>query len=261
MRLKISFIDLHGKDIVFPVHDVKYLLHYLTYNSFSEQMANKLYLEGFPVNGRKFKLFTISDILEKGVVKNGYINFGQSITFYFSSPLQVLASDFGNNALRKSAVKINEFNLYLREFSIMDEPNISGQVLAKTLSPIVEFSTFVHNEKKITHYYYPTENEFKCLIEENARKKYIAIKQAQGVSVDEDVVKDLHLDIEPYRFSQKRNERIVYFKHTVIKGYTGVYRLTGSPELIKVTYDAGLGAKSSEGFGMWEIWNKEDKND
>jgi CRISPR-associated endoribonuclease Cas6 len=81
------------------------------------------------------------------------------------------------------------------------------------------------------------------------------------VSISEGAVKDLHLNIEPYRFSPKYNERIVYFKHTVIKGYTGIYRLTGSPELIKVTYDAGLGAKSSEGFGMWEIWNREDKND
>jgi CRISPR-associated endoribonuclease Cas6 len=224
-------------------------------------VAHKLYLEGFPVNGRKFKLFTISDILEKGVVKNGYINFGQSITFYFSSPLYNVVADIRRIFLRESAIRINEFDLRLQEFSVLNEPDIGNQVLAKTLSPIVEFSTFVHNGKKITHYYYPTENEFKCLIEENARKKYIAIKQAQGMSVDENAVKDLHLDIEPYRFSQKRNERIVYFKHTVIKAYTGIYRLTGSPELIKVTYDAGLGAKSSEGFGMWEIWNKEGKND
>jgi len=261
MRLKMTFIDLNGKDIVFPVHDVKYLLHYLIYNSFSGQMAHKLYLEGFPVNGRKFKLFTISDILERGVVKNGYINFGQSITFYFSSPLHDTIANIRRIFLKKSNIKINEFSLYLNEFSVVDEPNISGQVLAKTLSPVVEFSTFMHNGKKITHYYYPTESEFKRLIEENARKKYIAIQQAQGMPVDENIVKDLRLDIEPYRFSQKRNERIVYFKHTVIKGYTGIYKLTGSPELIKVTYDAGLGAKSSEGFGMWEIWNKEDKND
>jgi len=123
----MSFIDLRGKDIVFPVHDVKYLLHYLIYNSFSEQVAHKLYLEGFPVNGRKFKLFTISDILEKGAVKNGYINFGTSITFNFSSPLDDLVTDFGSRAFKKSMIRINKFDLYLREFSIMNNLTDIGE--------------------------------------------------------------------------------------------------------------------------------------
>jgi CRISPR-associated endoribonuclease Cas6 len=74
------------------------------------------------------------------------------------------------------------------------------------------------------------------------------------MSVSEDASKDLHLDIEPYRFSLEKNKKIVYFKNTIIECFSGIYKLTGSLELIYATYDAGLGAKSSEGFGMWDLW-------
>ncbi|MBC7189418.1 hypothetical protein H5U35_04285, partial [Candidatus Aerophobetes bacterium] len=43
--------------------------------------------------------------------------------------------------------------------------------------------------------------------------------------------------------------------YTLIKGWMGTYRLEGNPELIKFSYDAGLGAKNSQGFGMYEVVN------
>ncbi|MEM3509653.1 MAG: CRISPR-associated endoribonuclease Cas6, partial [Nitrososphaerota archaeon] len=88
-------------------------------------------------------------------------------------------------------------------------------------------------------------------------KKYILIKQAQGLSIKEDESKNLHLEIEPYKFSLEQNKKIVYFKNTIIECFSGIYKLTGSQELIYATYDAGLGAKSSEGFGMWDVWEKQ----
>jgi len=33
----------------------------------------------------------------------------------------------------------------------------------------------------------------------------------------------------------------------------GIYKLKGGPELIHLVYDAGLGAKNPQGFGMFEI--------
>ncbi|MGQ9472647.1 MAG: CRISPR-associated endoribonuclease Cas6 [Candidatus Caldatribacteriaceae bacterium] len=42
--------------------------------------------------------------------------------------------------------------------------------------------------------------------------------------------------------------------------WTGVYELSGSVDLMSITYNAGLGNKNSEGFGMWEVW-KGSEND
>jgi len=41
---------------------------------------------------------------------------------------------------------------------------------------------------------------------------------------------------------------------TPIEAYTGIFELSGSKELVEVTYEAGLGDRNPEGFGMWEIW-------
>jgi len=32
----------------------------------------------------------------------------------------------------------------------------------------------------------------------------------------------------------------------------GIYEIKGNPEVIVLSYDTGLGAKNSQGFGCWE---------
>jgi CRISPR-associated endoribonuclease Cas6 len=39
-----------------------------------------------------------------------------------------------------------------------------------------------------------------------------------------------------------------------------VFELSGDPALIAITYEAGLGNKNSEGFGMWEIWREKEES-
>ncbi|BAL80386.1 CRISPR-associated endoribonuclease Cas6 [Caldisericum exile] len=255
MRIKLTFEDIKGREIILPIH-YGYLLHYLVYNTFSEGMAQKLYLEGFPIDGKKFKLFTFSNIIEKGTKFNNTLNFGKYITFYFSSPLYEIVEDLGSNAFRKTGIVLNDFNLFLSAVEVIKPPRLTDDILIRTLSPITAYSTFNNNGKRTTHYYRPTESEFKRLIEENAQNKYILIKKAQGLPIEKDIVNDLHLDIEPYKFSIEKNKKVVYFKNTIVECFSGIYRLKGSPELIYTTYDAGLGAKSSEGFGMWDVWEK-----
>jgi len=53
-----------------------------------------------------------------------------------------------------------------------------------------------------------------------------------------------------------KNGKLVIYKGFIIKGWMGKFRLRGNPELIKFSYEAGLGAKNSQGFGMWEILKK-----
>lgn len=81
-------------------------------------------------------------------------------------------------------------------------------------------------------------------MEANARKKYEAFYKAPADG--------LALDVVPERVN-KSCEKIMNFKDTVIKAWTGVYRLTGSPELLHTVYDCGLGGRNSQGFGMVEV--------
>jgi len=33
----------------------------------------------------------------------------------------------------------------------------------------------------------------------------------------------------------------------------GIYELKGNPELIRIGYEAGIGSKNCQGFGMFEV--------
>lgn len=89
MRIKLTYEVLDGDKIILPNH-YNYYLHGLIYNTFSNELADKLHREGFLFGKRRFKLFTFSRILEKGelIKRDSSINllFRRSISFYFSSP-------------------------------------------------------------------------------------------------------------------------------------------------------------------------------
>lgn len=51
-----------------------------------------------------------------------------------------------------------------------------------------------------------------------------------------------------------RNQHIIMFKKTVIKVWSGIYKLSGPTGLMRLAFDTGLGAKNPQGFGMIEKW-------
>lgn len=256
MRIKLCFESKDGSNIIFPLH-YGHAIHTLIYNVFSPQLSSKLYLEGFPFEKRRFKLFTFSNIIERGTrTRDGRLNFGNRITFIFSTPLTPIAEDIGGNVFKKDSIYIMGNKLSLSSIEVLKPTRMESIMLIKMLSPITVYSTFQKDGKALVYYYKPTEEEFKHLIEENAKKKYIVFSKATGKEISETELRSMHLYVEPYRYSSQRNKKIVYFKDTVIEGYTGIYKLEGDRPLVQITYDSGLGAKSSEGFGMWEKWEQ-----
>ena len=127
---------------------------------------------------------------------------------------------------------------------VSDTPINQDKLKIRMLSPITIYSTLSKaNGGKKTYYYSPFENEFSQLISENAKKKFKAFygKEPNGE------IQLISLNVN------KSNERIIFYKGTVIKGWMGIYEVSGDPELIKLTYDAGLGGKNSQGFGCFEV--------
>jgi len=137
--------------------------------------------------------------------------------------------------------------------SVEVEPKISPPsrpVQVKTLSPITVYSTLYTREgKRKTYYYTPWEKEFSSLILENLRKKIHAFR---GENIP--YQSDNHY-IKPLRVS-RRDEKIVKYKGTIIKGWMGIYELYLPMEYFPFAYHAGLGSKNSQGFGMIEITEK-----
>ena len=255
MRVKITYESLDGR-IILPKH-YNYILQALIYQILSPNLATKLHKEGFPYEKRKFKLFTFSRILEKGTLSRDETKliFNEKITFLFSSPVEDIVGNLAERSFKEREFMLGKNKVFISQVEIITIPRIENKMLIRALSPITTYSTLTKEDgQKVAHYYKPFDKEFSKLIEENAKKKY---KLIYGKDPE-----NLRLSINPIKFSIKENLKVVIFKGTPIEGYTGIYELEGDPELIYVTYEAGLGSKNSEGFGMWRVWKeKEEEKD
>ena len=245
MRIKI-ILEPQSDGVSLPIH-YNYVIQSLIYRTFSEDLAKKLHDVGFKFENRIFKLFTFSRILERGEQRDNKLFFKRKISFYFSSPFLNIVEDIGKGAIASTNVELLGQQLSVSGIEVISPPKIGSSNLVRMLSPLTMHSTLKKEDGTQKSYYYkPNDKEFSQLIEANAKKKYSLIKEKDA--------KDLSLEFKPVHFSVKENLCIIKFKQTPIEAYTGIFELSGSKELIEATYEAGLGDRNPEGFGMWEIW-------
>jgi len=81
------------------------------------------------------------------------------------------------------------------------------------------------------------------LISENAKKKFRAFYEREPEG---------EIYLNPLNLNTG-NQTIISYKGTIIKGWTGIYEISGDRELMKIVYDTGLGGKNSQGFGCFEV--------
>jgi len=242
MRIKIIFEKPNGK-IVLPIDYNKIIMGFI-YKNIDEDLAKFLHEQGFHYEKRQFKLFTFSRIFGEFRIKSKeqVIEFSQKAYLFISSPLQNFLQQFAEHLVKKGEMKIGRNKIFISEISVSPTPEFSPPITIKMLSPMVVYSTFTKKDgEKKTYYYTPAEREFRDLIKENLRKKYTALNKKNI---------DFDFSIEPVRMD-KRNEKVIIYKNTVIKGWMGKYKVDAPDEILKLGYDTGFGSKNSQGFGMW----------
>jgi CRISPR-associated endoribonuclease Cas6 len=245
----VTFESRNG-DIMLPIHHNS-TLQGLIYSIFPESISTHLHDIGFLHKKRSFKLFHFSRIIEKGTIvqsKNQkYFKFGRYISFYIASPINSNIEDFGEETFTIREFLLFNQILFLSRIEIIMPPEFTSCMRVKMISPVTMYSTLTnHENKKVVHYYNPNEEMFNTLIERNIKKKFEIV---HGKKSD-----NLAFFMKPFLFSFHRNRKVILMKESPIECWTGVYVLYGNPELIKISYEAGLGCKNSIGMGMWDIW-------
>jgi CRISPR-associated endoribonuclease Cas6 len=216
------------------------------YDSISPKLARKLHDRGFPVGKRKFKLFTFSRILGEYSIdkRKGLIAFSSPFSLVVSSAMKDFIEEVAQELIRKESARIASENVFFNSVEVSSLDIDKEKLKIKMLSPVTIYSTLSHADgRKKTYYYSPFEDEFSRLISENARKKFKAFykKEPRG-----------EIKVTPLKVNSG-NQKIMSYKETIIKGWTGIYELSGDRELMKLAYDAGLGGKNSQGFGCFEV--------
>ena len=227
------------------------LLQGLIYQFLDRLDANWLHENGFASGNRNFKLFVFSGIRERGKIdrKTKTFEFSNRISFYLSSPVDWILTQFSSNIIRARKLNLGNNSVSVESIAVMKEQTIdSDSIIIRALTPIEVHSTLIKPDgKKLTYYYSPFEGEFGKLVNTNLRKKWKAFYRREAPG---------DISVKPL-FSGIRNERIRYFASgngkTLIKGWVGRFELSGDKELLKFALDAGLGSRNSQGFGMIKI--------
>ena len=115
-------------------------------------------------------------------------------------------------------------------------------IVAEMISPIVACIT--EKGQHYTRYYGPDDMEFYRLITDNAHRKYVSYYGREP---------DTGLEIELIA-ATSRDKLITRYKgRTLIEAWGGRYRIKGEPAMLRLVYNAGLGSKNSQGFGMMKL--------
>ena len=241
MQIKISFIS--QKDIILPIH-YNNILQAFTYNNIDNKLAEFLHDNGYISNGRSFKLFTFSRILNRGKKENNRFNFGKRIDFIVSSPLDDFCKSIANFMLQRNNLYLGQNNIKTEQIQIFNSVIDKDEITVDTLSPVVAYSTLLKVDgSKYTCYFMPRETDFNRIITENLVKKYNALNNT-NLSLDS--------SIEFISMGQAR-QNIIYYKNIVIKGTSGKFLIKGDRRLLQMGLDAGFGSKNSQGFGCVKI--------
>ncbi|MCD6575438.1 CRISPR-associated endoribonuclease Cas6 [Candidatus Aerophobetes bacterium] len=252
MRLTITLQSSGPASLVKLSLHYNYALQSFIYHHISTHLANFIHNKGYRYEGRVFRLFTFSRMVGKYWIekKDQTIVFSSPFKFQISSPVEEFIQEFAETLARVPDVSIENRSLLVSSIEVHFSPFITSPVFVRMLSPVTCYSTLLTADgKKKTYYFSPFEEEFSRLIRENIFKKYVSFYQRKPASSE--------FSILPAKVD-KRSEKIIKYtphraSYTIVKGWMGVYKLEGNPELIRLAYDAGLGAKNSQGFGMFEI--------
>lgn len=242
LRLQLTF-QKQDDDILSLPLNYNHIVQAAIYNNISKELSKFLHDEGYILGSRRFKLFTFSRI--KGEFRidreKHFIKYCGPVKLFISSPIEKFIKEFSTTIIKKGYFILENQKVKVLEVAYPPELNFSSEINIKMLSPLTVYSTLLTPEgKKKTYYYSPFEEEFSTLIDSNARKKHVLITHSKlktGITIKPLKVKEL----------------IINYKSTIIKGWVGLFQLTGKKEVIKTVYDTGLGAKNSQGFGMFEV--------
>jgi CRISPR-associated endoribonuclease Cas6 len=246
MRLRIRLYS-EKPPLRLPIQ-YNHLLQGLVYSNLNRALSEWLHEEGHAHGKRRFKLFTFSRLFGRRSTDKGQIEFGSgSVDFYLSAVDAEILGSLAEHLLKKPSVRLGKAECRVREVGVEPEPEIdpTKPIRVKTLSPITAYSTLnTPDGRKKTYYYAPTEKEWsEALIASIGRK-------AKALGWASDTSSDLAgAWVRPHRV-RTGNQKVLNFKGTVIKGWTGLYEVKLPEPYFRLAYDTGLGAKNAQGFGM-----------
>lgn len=213
--------------------------HHILQSAIYSQIGGNLHDVDFKYNQRGYKLFVFGPIEGKYSIKNKNIVFYDELSFevrcLFDEISLNIIQNVVNNGIRFGDNVYTEVEVKVKNYIITEDT-----LRINMKSPICAYVT---DDYKHTIYYNPEDENFYDLVRDNFIRKYAAVTGEYPVS---------NIELRPVKYNE-RDRYFTKYKGFYIEAWKGVYELSGEPEYLNFVYDSGLGAKNSQGFGLFEV--------
>lgn len=237
MRLKIS-LKSEKTNLQIPFN-YNHILSAIIYKKIIDlDLAYKLH------SSVSFKFFTFSqlNISKRKMIKEGFISKDGRISFFISSPNDILIKSLVQGFLDDLTVNFKGENLLVENVELLKSPEFKNKMEFKTLSPvIVRKKKEIDGELKIRDIA-PGDEFFKAL-ENNLIKKFIKFNNLEETNKEIKFYSEMK-NVKRKRIAIEKGPQTTYHR-----AYLMDIILEGDLDLIKFAYDCGIGEKNSMGFG------------
>ena len=215
-----------------------------------EQYTTFLHDVGFQKEQRVFKLYSFSELQGKHTLdkKSQKLVYKDTVTVCISSYMDEMEEYVKASLETERPLRLGKMLLPVESAYIVED--IYDDCIVQAISPITIHSTFeLPTGTKKTYYYEPAEKDFSAMLRGNLIRKYKTVYDVEPENSDFTMI--------PLKDGNVK-KKVVKYRDTVIIGWTGRFKMSGSPELLKMALLAGAGARNSMGFGcIVQLENKE----
>lgn len=233
-------LTLSGDNIRLPLASAHTMQGFI-YNALKgdSEYQHNLHENGTVIGERRFKLFTFGELRGAYTIEEKDIIYRDKVILEIRSVdprmLRLLYDYFTNT----SPLRLGDNFVVAESVRLEDNVILTDEITVKTISPVTVYTTV----DKHTIYFTPKEECFYEAVISNARRKWF------GHFATDD---GFELEIFPTE-NARFVKRATTFKHTFITAWHGTFSLKGNLKTLNFLYHTGLGAKNSQGFGMFGI--------
>lgn len=234
MRLNIHIKSKNNFKIPF---NYNHIISSIIYDKLSDlNFAHELHTS----NSFKFFNFSQLNIPNRKIAKDGIISKNGKISFYLSSPNDLLIKNLVSGFVDDLELKFKNEKLIVEKIEALKTPDFTEKSEFKTLSPIIIRD--VNDENKRIDLA-PSDKFFKG-IENNLIKKYCIFNNLESTDKKIKVYSEM-ANVKRKRITIPKGPNTTYHR-----AYMMDLILEGDIDLIEFAYEVGAGEKNSMGFGM-----------
>lgn len=240
MRLHIIFSTENDR-VLLPWHYPVQLqgLLYRWLKAHDGKLARFLHNTGFVIQGHCYKLYVFSHLRgSHAQARPDGVVLSPPLQWWISSPLDVVIETIVAGLFGRPYVRLGQERLFVERVEVERPPDFQqGTLNFRTLSPLVVSTAYHSRNGLVKEFLHPEHPDFGRVLSENLGRKASLL----GITASSS---DLALTPHSLR------SRLFQVHGTNVRGWEGGFRMDGSPELLWLAYEAGLGERNGQGFGM-----------